>query len=1051
MYKIPFLNLNIGFDNPYWMWILAVYVVLVIFMWVMSYKSLSGLGPNRRLFALAFRTVVLGLLMFALAGIQLHKISDRVTVIYLLDQSESIPKLTREAMIEYVMRDVATHRRTGDLRSATEDKAGVIIFGREATIELPPFADEIRTAGMLESLFELRTDATNIGSALKLAQASFPEDSAKRIVIVTDGNENLGDARTVARGLADNGIGIDVVPIELNALSEVAIEKIALPSDIRRGQPIEARVVLHNYTQPSKDNSGEVTGRLRITRKYGNQEEPLSGDGQGGDLRVTLKPGKNVFSFTHQIDVPAGYTYKADFIPDDIAADVMLQNNSATAFTHVRGKGRVLLIEDWENPREFEFLVQRLGEKNIEVETMPSDRLFTSLAELQGFDCVVLANVPRASGGGDATTKEATNFSDDQIQMLVRNTEQFGCGLVMIGGQNSFGAGGWTNTDLEKVMPVDFQIKNAKVKAVGALVMLMHASEIPQGNHWQKVIGAEALKVLGPSDYCGCLFWDNFTGGDNWLWRDPATSMGLARVGDRQRIWMGKLDRMAPGDMPQFEPAMQKALKEFIPNPASVKHMIIISDGDPSPPSATIQQQYKKNNIRISTCAVGSHGPATSKVLQDIANVTGGKYYAVNNPKALPRIFQIEARKVARPLVKEDPKGIAMIVEDPAHEMLEGVSQPKPVTGFVLTTRKENPLVEVLVRADQIDAENGTILAAWRYGAGKAVAFTSDAGRRWANSWTGSEDYDKFFSQMIRYAMRPVNEEGKFTVASDVKDGKVRVVVTALDKNDEFLNFLNMSGVGSGPEMSSIELQFRQEAPGRYVAEYAADTAGSYLLAINTGQSNAPPLLTGITVPYSAEFRERESNRALLETLALTKPTGGQAGKVIEGELAKGAIDRLVASVDTFRRTLAKAISSEDFWPLFLLIAAGIFLIDVFIRRVTVHFYWVMPAMAYAYNRVLGRPQEEVRDERLERLRNRKAAVSTQLDERRAAARFEPVVDELSAAPRDYEQVIRDAAGGGSAAAAQRPVETTPTQTPQTEQDTYTERLLAAKKKAKGN
>ena len=89
----------------------------------------------------------------------------------------------------------------------------------------------------LESLFELRTDATNIASALKLAQASFPEDSAKRIVVVTDGNENLGDARLVARSLADAGIGIDVVPIVLNSQAEVAVEKIALPPDIRRGQP----------------------------------------------------------------------------------------------------------------------------------------------------------------------------------------------------------------------------------------------------------------------------------------------------------------------------------------------------------------------------------------------------------------------------------------------------------------------------------------------------------------------------------------------------------------------------------------------------------------------------------------------------------------------------------------------------------------------------------------------------------------------------------------------------------------------------------------------
>jgi hypothetical protein len=163
-----------GFDQPWWLILLALVPVL----WIFSFKSLSGLGPFRRLFALGLRTGVFLLLVLALAGIQLQKISDKVTVLYLLDQSESIPKLTREAMIQYVMRDVQQHRRTGDLQSGAEDKAGVIVFGREATIEHPPFADEIRAVGQLESLFNLRTDATNIASALKLAQASFPEDSA---------------------------------------------------------------------------------------------------------------------------------------------------------------------------------------------------------------------------------------------------------------------------------------------------------------------------------------------------------------------------------------------------------------------------------------------------------------------------------------------------------------------------------------------------------------------------------------------------------------------------------------------------------------------------------------------------------------------------------------------------------------------------------------------------------------------------------------------------------------------------------------------------------
>src|SRR6476659_8610189 len=127
-------GMKIAFDQPWWLLLL----LLLPLLWVFSFKSLSGLGPNRRIFALLFRTVVFTLLVMALAGIQLQKISDRVTVIYLLDQSESIPKLTREAMLNYVMEDIRAHRRSGSASGANEDKAGVIIFGREATIEYPP-------------------------------------------------------------------------------------------------------------------------------------------------------------------------------------------------------------------------------------------------------------------------------------------------------------------------------------------------------------------------------------------------------------------------------------------------------------------------------------------------------------------------------------------------------------------------------------------------------------------------------------------------------------------------------------------------------------------------------------------------------------------------------------------------------------------------------------------------------------------------------------------------------------------------------------------------
>jgi uncharacterized membrane protein len=1024
------------FENP---WIPLLLIVLIPGLIWISRRSMAALGRFRGAFAMGYRARVLTLLVLALAGFQLQRVTDRMTVIYLLDQSESIPQATREAMLRYVMEDSRKHRRSGDLASASEDKAGVIVFGRDATIEYPPFESEIvAVGGKPESLFQLRTDATNISAALKLAQASFPEDTAKRIVIVTDGNENLGDAKTIASTLAENGVGIDVVPIRLGDGAEISVSKVALPPDIRQGQKFKASVVIENFGQT------ETTGTLRVSVRYGNQEHPLTED------RVKLTPGKNVIQFDHEITQPAGYTFRADFIADNDKADVLVQNNTATAFTHVRGKGRVLLIVDPESRAEFAKLVDSLGKTNLEVEIMPSDQLFTSLAELQAFDCVVLANVPRARGVATSDDViDSSSFTDEQIQMLVRNTEQFGSGLVMIGGPESFGAGGWANTELEKAMPVDFQIKNAKVRAVGALAMMMHASEIAQGNYWQKVIGIEALKVLGPMDYCGVVHWDNFTGRENWLWRDK-NGNGLVQVGGQQKSMVAKMNRMQPGDMPDFEPAMMMTAKALAACNASVKHAIIISDGDPSPPGASISV-FKRNKIKISTVAVGAHGAIEDTRLRSIAEQTGGKFYRATNPRALPRIFQIEARRVARPLIKEDQNGITVGVTDATHEMLQNIESPPPTKGFVLTEVKENPLVEVLMRASVKDVgpQNSTILATWTYGAGKTAVVTTDAGARWATDWPTSWDsYDKFFSQVIRYVMRPVNEIGDFSIATDYKDGEVRVVVTALTKEGEHLNFLNLSAAGADPQMKSITFPMTQEAPGRYVGKFKADEAGSYLLAISPGKGQAP-LLTGVTVPYSAEYRARETNAALLTTLASLKPKGGfETGKLAEVDLRPGTINQLTQLLDTFRRTLPKAISSTDVWPLFLLIAAGVFFADIFIRRVTVHFYWVVPAVVWAYNRLLRRPQEEARDEVMERLRSRKAAVASQLDERRAAARFEPQPEQEAAPQRELSEVLADAAAGGGAAPP-RPVQPPASAAPQSEEETYTERLLAAKKRAK--
>lgn len=1007
-------SISLSFEYPWWL----LLGVLIPVLWITSYSSLASLGPGRRLAALLFRSTVMLLIVLAIAGVQWVWISDKLAVVYILDQSDSIPRAKRDVMLEYAIKNVQKHRN--DQRG---DLSGLIVFGRDAAVEFAPYDDDLPMVRGIESLLG-PTDASNLESALKRAAAVFPADAAKRVVVITDGVETLGSAQAVAQSMSEAGIGIDVVPIELSSNSEILVEKVDLPTNIRQGQPFETRVVVNRFQD---GGNSAVPGRLRLLRSVGAHEQVLL------DQSVELDEDVNVFPIRDTIEQPAGYTYRAEFVPDNANDDALQQNNRADAFTYVRGKGRVLLIEDWNAPGEYNPLIESLLKSDIEVDVQQSNQLFTSLAELQGYDCVILAGVPRSSG---ESADAIANFTDQQLEMLVTNTEQFGSGLVMLGGPSAFGAGGWSNTVIEKAMPVDFQIKNKKIEAVGALAMILHASEIAQGNYWQKRIGQSALEVLGPMDYCGVVV--NGALGDNWLWGGTTQNKGMLRVGPNRQAMINRLRSMAPGDMPAFQPSMQMCLQSLVNTTASIKHMIIISDGDPTAPTPGVLAQFAKNQIKISTVAVGAHGQTGHRTLQDISTKTGGNYYVATNPAALPKIFQREAMRVSKPLVFEPDGGIQPKITYP-HEIVQGLSRDLPnLKGFVLTTIKDSQLVEVPIRSNKPgEPENQAILATWRYGNGRATVFTSDVGKRWAGQWTQWSGYDQFFSQMIRSAMRPVKSDANFTVATNVNNGKVQVVVNALDQDDEFLNFLDMQAVAVGPDMKPLPVLMRQVAPGRYVGDFESGGTGSYLVNVIPGPGMAP-ITTGASVPFSDEYRIRQTNFNMLEQLAKLTPDGGSAG-VVSQPLDRQSFSQLLGN-DAYRSGLPRAMSLQDVWPWCLLVGALCLFGDIFVRRVALDYAYPIRWIAKRL-KATESAQDSERKQSLERLRSKKTQVSDELENVRAATRFEvaesvdtTTVDEVNAGAASQQKQDRPTASPGMAQ--------------KQEQAGYTSRLLAAKKAA---
>src|SRR5262249_34321314 len=153
----------------------------------------------------------------------------------------------------------------------------------------------------------------------------------------------------------------------------------------------------------------------------------------------------------------------------------------------------------------------------------------------------------------------AESLAEEQQKVIRSNTHDQGCGLIMIGGNQGFGAGGWQGTEIEKALPVTADLKSIKVEGKSGLVLMMHASEMAEGNAWQRKIAKLAIDKLSPMDMMGMLYYDHgMAGPGGHTWHIP-----FQEIRNRKAALMGLVDTMNPGDMPDCDPAFEKAYKEL--------------------------------------------------------------------------------------------------------------------------------------------------------------------------------------------------------------------------------------------------------------------------------------------------------------------------------------------------------------------------------------------------------------------------------------------------------------------------------------------------------
>lgn len=1010
---------------PAWLLLFGLLPVVI----VMSRKSLAGLGPTRRWLAVGLRCLVVLLLTLAMAEVRLKKPGESTTVLFLVDRSLSIPSELDPAVPEsetLAKRDRRWRRMKQFINDAVSqrgpgrdrDQAGVIVFGRRPRLVLPP-AEVPRLNFSDEVLAPVDENYTDIAAALKLAIASFPEGSGRRIVLLSDGNENLGNAEEQARVAAANGVQIDVVPLASGYRNEneVLVQRVEAPAVTEQGARLPIRVLLRSY------NPNIVTGELALRQLSEGETAPVMiepGPGvvnRGPPAVVQLRPGLNSFSFRQSLaGVQRSYTYQAVFTPKSLASGETeivaglpgdrVQNNSATTHVLALGRRRVLFIESRDNAdkpaKDHQFLIDQLqgeGDTKFQVSTLHSGELPVNKTDLgvllSNFDCVVLANVP------------AEDLTNDQMEMIRSNTHDQGCGLVVIGGPESYGAGGYQGTPVEKAMPVDCEIQAVKVAGRGGLVLIMHASEAADGNALQKQVAKLAIQKLSPVDMMGVLWYDG-----THRWNIP-----FREIGGRKNALYGLVDRMTPGDMPDFDPALQLAYDE-LNNPVhklATKHIILISDGDPSQTNVNLLRNMRTAGVTCTTVGVATHGAPESQRMNSIAAATGGRFYNNPSPRAIPAIYVKETRTISQSFISESQFAPRLRSASGPTDRLQ--APLPPLFGFVRTTLKPSPLVEMAVEGPSTFDQKYPVLAYWQYGLGKSIAYTSDARSRpgrstWDQQWAGSEMYKKFWEQTIGWALRGV-ESGKLTVSSEYRDGKIKVTVDARDDRNRPMTDLRLKGGVTTPNLAGeakpLELKFEQRAGGVYEAEFKAEEAGSYFINAQavrsvTGQRDGKPVTveetdsirTGITVPYSPEFADLESNAGLMRQLA--RITGGNEYVDDEATLAKTA-----GSGSVFRQ--AKSTRAHQpiwFW---LVLAAGLaFLTDVAVRRLAVEPAEIRDWAARRWDGLRGRRKEKTGGDFLERLQSKKSVVAAELEEVRSTRRFE-ARDDWAAPPPEAVDV----------------------------------------------
>jgi uncharacterized membrane protein len=850
---------TLALTHPAALLLLLVVPVLAL----VSRHSLADFGSGQRAWQAAVRSLALAAVAVALAGPELRHTTRGVSLVIAADVSDSVADdglATERAAIEQATKAAATR---GD------PPPRVVRFAAEPE-EVPAGAplSRVGTGGQ----------ATDVALAVGLAGGLADTAVVPRVLILSDGLATRGDLLHAAERLGARGLAVDVLPLQPPPQADAAIAELVAPELVSPREPfqIDVRVASDRVA------SAQVTlqGGPGVTI-----EEPAR--------TAALAAGTTTVSFRARVVEPGTTVLRAHVAA---AGDRRPANDDGVLAIATAAEPRVLCLEG--EPHAAGSFARALAAQRIAADVRAAPGATT--AELARYDLVVLADVPRAR-------------LPDPLIAALESFVRAGGGLLVAGGTQSFGPGGYAHTHLEPLLPVRLDVPEIEEEPALALALVIDRSGSMTGPKLDltKQAARATADGMAASDQIAVIVFDN----------QASPVVPLQTASNRQRI-SRDIGRISAGGGTNILSGLREAVDELLPARARKKHVILLSDGQ-SPYDEIPDLIDGATAARITISAIGVGDGADQTMLKMIAARGGGRFYQTRDPASIPRIFSRETSDLGDRSIVEQPT--AARVEKPIAALAGTGVEAAPALGGYVTTRRRPQAETVLAAPD-----GAPLLARWPLGLGQVVAWTSDLGARWGAAWALWGGYDKLWAQLARAAMRR-RATNHFAIASARSGDRVHLTVDAIGPDDRFMRGMDgqlvLTEIGADAQPRPARtFPMPETAPGRYEASLRPAVESGSLLFAATFRADGATVADAdgrLALPLAPEL--------------MPHPAGDQEGRAALAAAATASGGRVVAEA---RESLdPRGAQRQSRLPLrrpLLLAAALLFVADVALRRIRI-------------------------------------------------------------------------------------------------------------------